>query len=49
MPITKHRERERERERNNKRADTKNLPNLGWRRTGKRKQKGKDILDMRKE
>jgi hypothetical protein len=43
MPITKHRER------NNKRADTKNLPNLEWRKMGDRQQTGKDILDMKKE
>jgi hypothetical protein len=38
-----------QREGNNKKADTKNLPNLEWRKMSDRQQKEKDILDARKD
>jgi len=42
-PITKHRGR------NNKRAHTKNLPNLEWIKMGDRQKNEKVILYMRRE
>jgi hypothetical protein len=42
-PITK------DRETNNKRTDTKNMPNLEWRKMSERRQKKKDGTEMRKE
>jgi hypothetical protein len=42
-PITKHRDK------NNKRADTKNLPNLEWRKMSDRQHKEKYIIETRKE